>query len=323
MRAIQVREFGGPDVMAVEEVPDPAAGPGQVVLRTAAADVIYLDTLLRSGWGGEHFPLEPPYVPGGGGVGRVLATGEGVDPDWRGRRALARAATGYAERIVADVDDCVAVPDAVTDADAAAALHDGVTALNLSTTAELGAGRSVLVAAATGGAGTWLVQLARAAGAHVIAAARGERKLALARELGAHRAVDYSAEGWTERVREAAGGSGVDLAFDGAGGRLGREAFEAVRPGGEFVTYGSAGGEFADIDEQRAELRNISATNALASGSPGQAVVRDLLARALALVEQGRIKPVIAASYPLDRAREAHRSLTERTTIGRPVLEIG
>src|SRR5688500_16351068 len=104
MHAIEVREFGGPEVLIARELPDPVAGPGQVVVGLAAADVIYLDTLLRGGWGGEHFPISPPYVPGGGGAGTVLAVGDGVDPAWVGRRVLARGAGGYASRMATDAD---------------------------------------------------------------------------------------------------------------------------------------------------------------------------------------------------------------------------
>ena len=322
MRAIQVREFGGPDVLVPEEVPDPVAGPGQVVVGLAVADVIYLDTLLRGGWGREFFPRQPPYVPGGGGAGHVLSVGEGVDPGWVGRRVVARASSGYAEQIVAAADEVVEVPDGVDFPEAAAVLHDGVTALTLARGAAIEKGEWVLVAAAAGGAGSLLVQLARDAGARVVAAARGERKLALARELGAEVTVDYSQEGWERRVREATGGAGVDLAFDGAGGTLGKVAFEAVASGGRFVTYGTSGGGFADIDPQVAEQRQVRVNNALEAGPPDQDTVRALLTQALGLAADGRIRPVIGATYPLDRARDAHVSLAERTTVGKSLLLI-
>jgi NADPH2:quinone reductase len=236
---------------------------------------------------------------------------------------VARTSSGYAEQIVATVDDVVEVPDGLDFPEAAAVLHDGVTALMLAREAGIEKGEWVLVAAAAGGAGSLLVQLACDAGARVVAAARGERKLALARDLGAEVTVDYSQQGWERRVREVTGGAGVDLAFDGAGGDLGKAAFEAVARGGRFVTYGTAGGGFADIDPQVAEQRQVRVTNALAAVfPPDQATGRGMLTQALALAAGERIRPVIGATYPLDRARDAHVSLAERTTVGKSLLLI-
>ncbi|ANZ43087.1 NADPH:quinone reductase [Lentzea guizhouensis] len=317
MRAVRVHEFGGPEVLVEEEVPDLTAGPGEVVVGVEAADVIFLDTLLRKGWGGEYFPTHPPYVPGGGGAGRVLSVGAGVDPAWVGRHVIARGSGGYAEQMVFPADEIVAVPESLGAPEAAAVVHDGVTALTLLRRVEITENDWVLVAAATGGAGSLLVQLARDAGALVVAAARGERKLALARELGAQVTVDYSLDGWQDRVLDAT--DGVAVAFDGAGGPLGRAVFETVRAGGRFVTYGTSDG-FADIDPELAKQREVHVDNALADGPPAPAVVRELLAEALALTAAGRIRPVIGATYPLAQAEKAHRSLEERTTLGKSLL---
>lgn len=322
MRAIQVQKFGGPEVLVPADLPEPVAGPGQVVVGLAAADVIYLDTLLRTGWGGEFFPLQLPYVPGGGGAGHVLSVGEGVDPVWVGRHVVARGSGGYAEQMVAAVEEIVEVPDGLASAEAAAILHDGATALQLAGEGKINKDEWVLVAAAAGGAGSLLVQLARDSAAHVLAAARGERKLTLARELGAEVQIDYSEEGWQLRAREAAGGAGVDLAFDGAGGELGKAVFETVADGGRFVTYGTSNGGFADVDPQQAQQRGIQVTNALEAGPPDQDAVREVLAKALSLTAQGRIRPTIGATYPLEQASAAHLSLAQRGTVGKSLLII-
>ncbi|MCR3749601.1 NADPH2:quinone reductase [Lentzea californiensis] len=319
VRAVRVHEFGGPEVLRAEEVPAPVAGPGQVVVGMEIADVIFLDTLLRNGWGGEYFPLTLPYVPGGGGAGHVLSVGEGVDPAWLGRHVISRGPGGYAEQMLLPAEEIVAVPDGLGSAEAAALVHDGVTALMLARRVEVKKDEWVLVAAATGGAGSLLVQLLRDAGARVVAAARGERKLALSRELGADLAVDYSLDGWQHRVREATGG--VSLAFDGAGGPLGRAVFDTVADGGRFVTYGTSDG-FADIDPDLAASRQVHVDNVLAAGPPDPATVRALLTDALTLTAQGRLRPVIGATYPLAEAEKAHRSLEERTTFGKSLLLI-
>lgn len=321
MRAIQVQEFGGPEVLVPRDVEDPVAGPGQVLVRLVAADVIFLDTLLRGGWGGDMFPLEPPYVPGTGGAGRVESVGSGVDPAWVGRDVVAHGPS-YAELVAADLADIVPVPDGLGLREAAALMSDGVTAMRLVRHAPAGTGHGpwVLVAAAAGGAGSLAVQILRDAGARVIAAARGERKLSLVRELGAEVAVDYSEEGWVDRVREATGGAGVELALDGAGAALGEQVFETVADGGRFVTYGTSGGRFTEIDPAVAEERQIEVINELAGGTPEPELVRTLLERVLDLAAAGRIRPAIGATFPLADAAAAHVSLAERATVGKSLL---
>ncbi|MFG1851387.1 zinc-binding dehydrogenase [Actinomadura geliboluensis] len=320
MRAIQVKEFGGPEVLGVAEVPEPVPGPGQVVVGMAVADVIFLDTLLRGGWGQDFFPRTLPYVPGGGGAGEVLRTGAGVDPAWIGRRVVVRTGTGYAEQVVAGEGEIMPVPGGLAAGTAAALVHDGVTALSLARLGAPAQGEWVLVSAAAGGAGSLLVQLAVDAGARVVAAASSEAKLELARELGAEAVVDYTRADWVERVREATGG-GVALGYDGAGGPLGLAAFDAVADGGRFVTYGTAEG-FTDPDKDVALRRGVRVLAPLMDGPPDEATVRELLGRVLELAEEGRLKPVIRATYPLERAADAHRALAERTTVGKSLLVV-
>ncbi|MEO3872243.1 zinc-binding dehydrogenase [Nonomuraea sp. B12E4] len=225
MRVVQVTRFGGPEVMEPGEAPDPAAGPGQVVVEVEAAEINFVETQLRRGiTPGPALP-EPPYFPGGGVSGRVASLGAGVAAGWLDRRVVARTVGlrgGNAELAVAAVADLVPVPDGVGLPEAAALLHDGSTAVGLMDNAGVRPGEWVLVEAAAGGLGSLLVQLARAAGAQVVAAAGSAPKLAVARELGAEAVVDYSRPGWTKSIWEATGGRGADVVFDGAGGWVGR-----------------------------------------------------------------------------------------------------
>ena len=258
MHVAKVERFGGPEVLMAAEMPDPVAGPGQVVVRVTAADVLSVETVVRRGEGGGYFPVKPPYVPGGAVAGQVISVANGVEPSWIGQRVVAgMAGGGYAQQAIALVADLVPIPDGLGMDEAVALFHDGRTALGLLEATGAHAGESVLVTAAAGGLGILLVQRARSSGAHVVAAARGQAKLRLVRDLGAETVVDYSEPDWTSRVREATGGTGPDVVCDGAGGQIGRAAFEITRPGGRFSAHGTASGAFADVDPKEAERRGI------------------------------------------------------------------
>jgi NADPH2:quinone reductase len=334
MRAVVVDEFGGPEVLVAREVPDPVAGPGQVLVEVAAANVMFLDTLVRRGWGEDYFAVAPPYVPGSGIVGRVAAVGAGVEPSWVGATVLADTGTtdpesgltqaptdGYAAKAAVAAEELVRVPDGLDPLAALAVLHDGPTALQLAEAAGFEPGTWVLVAAATGGAGSLVVQLARAAGARVVGAARGAAKLELARELGAHEAVDYSEPDWVAEAVALTGG-GAAVVLDGAGGALGAAAFGAVADGGRFVSYGTSGGEFTEVPEGAAERRGVSVTGLFDLPPLPPAARRAATARALDLVAGGTIRPHVGATFPLERAAEAHAGLEERTVLGKALLVV-
>lgn len=320
MRAIVVPEFGGPEVLTLREVPDPVAGAGQVVVDVTAVDVLYVDTQLRSGWGGDWFTLRPPYVPGNGVAGVVAEVGPEVDPSWRGRRVLATTGSnggmtptgGYAERAVVDVAALVPVPDRFALPEALSLLHDGPTVLAILATAQLTAGDRVLVTAAGGSLGTLLVPLAKAAGAYVVGAARGARKLEFVREWGADQAVDYSQPGWQAHVAE------VDVTLDGAGGAIGGTAFTLTRDGGRLLAYGAPGGGFADVDPAEAERRGVRVI--------GIEELRkdidhsDSVATMLAKAADGVITPLVGQTFPLEKATDAHRAIAARETVGKTLL---
>jgi NADPH:quinone reductase len=322
MRVVQATRFGGPEVLQTIEVPDPVAGPGQAVVGVSVADVLFVDTQIRRGLHRAYFTVEPPYVPGAGVAGQVIAIGEGVDPGWLGRRVVTGTERGgYAEQAVAPAEALIPVPDALGLREAAALLHDGRTALGLVEGARIRPEEWVLVVAAAGGLGILLVQLAHAAGARVIGAARGRRKLDLARDFGAEAVVDYAEPGWAELVRAATGGSGPDVVFDGAGGEIGRAAFEITAHGGRFSAHGAPSGRFAEIDLQEAKRRAVT-VRGIQHVQFAPAEGRRLTEQALAEAAASRIRPLIGQTFPLERAADAHAAIEARRVIGKTLLLI-
>lgn len=232
MRAVQLHEYGPPERLEPVELPDPVPGPDEVLIDVELASVTFVETQIRAGRPPSPAMLRELPVVLGNGVGGVVA----------GRRVVSslRGSGGYAERVAVPADAPIEVPDGLSMSDAVALLADGRTALMMLRAAEVRPGETVLVEAAAGGVGSLLVQLARNAGARVVAAAGGERKLDLARSLGADLAIDYTRGGWGEQIREWARGA-VDVVFDGVGGPIARAAFELLGPGGRMASFGKIG----------------------------------------------------------------------------------
>ncbi|MFE1595505.1 zinc-binding dehydrogenase [Nocardia sp. NPDC058705] len=331
MRAVQVKEFGGPEVLEVLELPAPQPGSSEVVVDVEVADVMFLDTRLRSGWGQDYFPLSPPYVPGGAIGGVVSAIGAGVDPAWLGKRVVTQTAAsgiggglpigGYAEKSLAKAATLTEIPSGLTTQQAVGLAHDGRTALAVFDRAAVQPGSWVLITAAAGGLGTLLIQLSVAAGAHVVAAARGTEKLALATRLGADEVIDYSDGGWEARVRRITGG-GAAVVFDGAGGEIGGAALTAAADKGLFLGYGSAAGDFAHGDTDAAMTRGVTVLGLF------DIVGKDvdwvgITDRAQSAVAEGALEVVIGQTFPIDQVRQAHAAIENRTALGRTLLTVG
>ena len=314
MRAAVLRAFGPPERLVAETVEDPVAGPGQALVEVELASVTFVETQLRAGRP-PHPAMAPdlPVVLGNGVGGVVAAVGDGVDPQILGRRVVTTTGGrgGYAQRAAVDHNLLIDVPDELELADAVALLADGRTALSLFEAAEVQPGETVLVEAAAGGVGSLLVQLAAGAGARVVAAAGGPRKLELARRLGAEDAVDYSQPGWADRA------GGVDVVFDGVGGAIARSAFELVRSGGRFSSFGMASGSFAGISD---EVGADFGVTLLRGNGLAPAQLRALSERALQAAASGRIKPVVGQWFSLERAAAAHAAIEARETIGKTLL---
>ncbi|GAA4079161.1 zinc-binding dehydrogenase [Nonomuraea soli] len=321
MRAVVMEEFGGPEVLRVRQVGDPLPGAGQVLVEVEYASITFVETQVRSGDGPFGRPALPR-TPGNGVGGRIVAVGEDVDPGLVGTVVVTTTGGegGYAERALARADDTVPVPEGLELREAVALLADGRTALLLHRQARVRPSEHVLVEAAGGGVGSLLVQLAAAEGALVIGAARGAGKAGLVTSLGAARYVDYSAPGWLEEVVEATGGAGLDLVFDGVGGRIGTEAAGALREGGRVSVYGMASGAAAELDGEALRARSVAVIGL--TGPPSPAETRALIADALDLAAAGRLRPVIGQVLPLEEAAEAHRAIESRATIGKTLLRV-
>jgi NADPH2:quinone reductase len=278
-----------------------------------AAGINYADTHLADG----SYLLSPPlpYVPGGEVVGRTAD----------GRRVLAlTAGGGYAQRAVAPAVAAVDVPAGVSDGDALAVLVQGLSGWHLlRTCARLAPGETVVVNAAAGGVGSLAVQLAKIFGAgRVIGTASSAEKRELALKLGADAAVDGAADGYAERVLAAGGGRKVDVVLDAVGGRVLAAALDTLAPLGRLVTYGAASREAgAPLDPVRLMRRNLAVVGFWLTplvSLPGH--YREPLAELLALLVDGRLRPVIGGEYPLAEARRAHEDLLARRSTGKLVL---
>jgi NADPH2:quinone reductase len=318
MRAVVIHEFGPPSVLVGEEVAEPVAGPGQVLIDTDIANVTFVETQVRAGR--PPHPAMLPSLPAilGNGVGGVVAAVGGAgDPALIGQRVITslRGTDGYAQRVVADIAGLVPIPDELRTDEAVALLADGRTAMMLVRGAAIRSTETVLVEAAAGGVGSLLVQLARTRATRVVGVAGGTRKLAVARELGASVVVDYSDPEWSAQV--AAEVEGVDVVFDGVGGAIGRAAFELLRPGGRFCPFGMASGAFAPVSEQDALARQVTVVRA-ARPTPDE--LRELVQTALAEAVAGRLRPRIGQMFPLERAADAHAAMEQRATIGKTLL---
>lgn len=311
-----VRRFGGPEVLTVEETDEPIAGPGEVVVDVAAVDVIGLDIAIRAG-AGEMFGITPPYTPGDGLAGTVVPVGEGAGESWRGRRvAVATGAQGTgAEQVAVPVASLVPVPDELHLEHAAALVHDGRTARALHDVARAGPGERVLIMPAASGLGLVLVQLAKSAGAEVLAVAGGPAKLAVAAEHGADVLLDYTSPGWVDAL-----GEGVDVVLDGAGGEAALAAFAALRRGGRHVSYGDTSGSYGAPSPEAAEERGILLHGPEVVHLGGSAETRGLTRQAFADAVDGRVRPLVAGRYSWGHAVDAHRAQESRTTVGRPLI---
>jgi NADPH2:quinone reductase len=314
MRAIQMTEFGGPEVLTLSELPVPVPGPEEALIRVTLAGLNFADTHTRTNSYVQKAEL--PLVPGGEVAGIREDTGE---------RVVALVGSGgYAEYATAPKDLVFPLPDELDDATALAIIVQGLTAWHLYRTAgRVAAGESVVVHGAAGGVGSLAVQLGHQLGAgRVIATASSAQKRALALELGADVAVDPAAEGLTERLIEANGGQPVDVVFEMSGGEVFDASYRALAPFGRIVAYGIATNQPNEVSTGSL-LRHSRAVVGFylfhCLQRPG--MFGDALGELFARAARGELRAIVGGTYPLDQAAQAQIDLRERRTTGKLLLD--
>jgi len=317
MKAVRFHEFGGADVLRVDEVERPQPKSGEVLIRVAVAGVNYADTMLRAG---NYFTRPPlPFTPGFEVAGVIETVGEGVAGLQAGQRVMAKfQGGGYAEYAVARAADVVPVPDELDFGRATALLAQGLTALGL--LKNLQAGQTVLIHAAAGGVGSLLVQLAKQRGARVIGTASTAEKLQLAESLDADVMVNYTEAGWTEGVLAATGGKGVDLLIEMVGGEVGGQNVKLLAMGATMIVYGAASGKDFPISALGLMSKNLTVRGyTLYSETPE--TMAEFTRELISHVAAGRLR-ITVQEFALAHAAVAHRAVEGRQTTGKVVLTV-
>jgi NADPH2:quinone reductase len=312
VQAVVYEHNGGPEVLAVREVPDPEPGDGEVLVDVEAVGVNFRDVYEREGT--PPYTTPPPAVIGVEGAGTVVGTGERV--------AWLDVPASYAGRIAAPRDRLVPVPDGVTADVAAAVLLQGCTAQYLATDSyRVFEGDWAVVHSAAGGVGLLLTQLVRVAGGHVLATTSTEEKAELARTAGADEVV-VGYGGFAERVRDLSGGEGAAVVYDGVGRTTFSAGLSALRPTGRMILFGAASGQPEPL-----ELAKLAAHGSLYVQRPTLVtyvrtpqMLRERAGAVLDLVAAGRLDVRIGGRYPLAEARRAHEDLEARRTTGKLLL---
>ena len=316
--AIVAREPGGPDVLELAETGRPVPGPGQLLIKVAAAGVNFIETYQRSGM----YQVPFPFTPGSEAAGTVEEVGEGVENFSVGSRvATAEGSKCYAGYTVLDAAKALPVPDGVDDLTAAALPLQGMTAHYLiNSSFRVEPGHTVLTHAGAGGVGLLLTQLLKERGARVITTVSSAAKEELAREAGADHVLRY--EGFPHHVRELTSGKGVDVVFDGVGRNTFDGSLSCLRTRGTLVLFGAASGAVPPVDPQRL---NAGGSLTLTRPSLGHFLLNEQERRwrsseIFAAAENGHLKVRIGATYPLADAGRAHEDLEGRKTTGKVLL---
>jgi NADPH2:quinone reductase len=323
MKAIVCKTWGGPETLALEDLPSPTPGPGEVAVRVQAAGVNFPDVLIIQ----NRYQLKPPlpFTPGAELAGVVTQVGPGVSSVRPGDPVVAMVDTGaFAEECVASAARVLRLPPGVDFASAAAfSLAHGTAWHALKDRGRLAAGETLLVLGAGGGVGTAAIAIGKALGARVIAAASSDAKLEAARARGADGAINYAREDLRERIRSLAGEKGVDVVFDPVGGPHSEPALRGTGWRGRYLVIGFAHGEIPRLPLNLVLLKGSSIVGvywgAWLQREPEAS--RREMQLLLGWLAEGKLKPLVSARYPLARTAEALVAIAERRATGKIVVE--
>ncbi len=325
MRAVLCEQHGPPEALAVRDVPVPEPRPGEVLIRARAAAVNFPDCLIIQG----KYQFQPPlpFVPGAEVAGEIAALGEGVEGLRVGMRVIGLAGHGcFAERVALPASAIVPIGEAMDHEEAAAFLLTyGTSHHALRQRARLQEGETLLVLGASGGVGLAAVELGKAMGAKVIAAASSDERLALCRDRGADEAVNYAQADLKQAIRELTGGRGADVIYDPVGDRFAEPAFRSIAWNGRYLVVGFAGGEIPRLPLNLPLLKGAAVIGVFW----GAFTVREPETHRANIEElmrwhrDGRIRPHISRRFPLAEAGAAIRWVMDRRAQGKIVLTIG
>jgi NADPH2:quinone reductase len=322
LRAVLCKALGPPEKLVVEDVPSLKPGKGQVVVSVKAAGVNFPDVLIIQGK--YQFKPEPPFSPGGEVAGVIKELGEGVTGVKPGDRVIAASTWGgFAEEMVADADRLVPMPDAMDYVPASAfILTYGTSYHALKDRAQLKAGETLLVLGASGGVGLAAVQLGKAMGAKVMAAASSDAKLEVCKAEGADELINYANEDLRARVKQITAGKGVDVVYDPVGGAYSEPALRDMAWNGRFLVVGFAAGDIPKIPLNLALLKGCSIVGVFWGAFTRNEAERNRRnnQELMQLYLAGKVKPHIHATYPLERAAEALNEVLYKRVSGKVVL---
>ncbi|ANU26572.1 quinone oxidoreductase family protein [Planococcus versutus] len=323
MKIIKFEEYGGPEVLQFVEAEKPDFSDREVIVEVKAIGINYADTARREGK--YVVPTELPYVPGSEVAGVIVEVGRDVTKFQKGDRIVALiGSSGYAEYAAVNENVLTKIPEGV-DFDQAVALPlQGLSAYHiLKTMGRIEKGETVLIHAAAGGVGAIAVQLARIFGAEkIIATASTEEKLFHAQKMGATHLVNYTEEGWVEKIKTLTDGKGVDLALEMVGGEVFNQTLKCLAPFGRLVVFGAASGEQSSFNPGQLMRKNQSIIGFfLPQIMRYPELFQKSFGELLAYMKSGELVLTIGGIYPLSEAAKAHESLQGRKTIGKLVLK--